>query len=739
MATGFLVSTVPGEGSFKPSPTGASEEVLVSLLDRYAFERKSSEWNPDSESESSRDEQDVDTESARSRSRSPSLSSSLSRRRDDKSTETQLDSFLMLLAISLQEYGCPTAVLEAHMNDVAIALNRPAKFSFFNGYAFASWNQKDGSARTQLFGDWSNLDVYKLQLCDELARHVASYSKPESNARTRSRKLSVVSIAGGTECADTVEPTLSVRKTWARTLLRYLGGTLYGVKLSLAEDGAEAANPHLDSTVVANTDETPEMEKGAITQSQLAEQILYLASAGPAVQTQIKEALRKQKSTLSVPAVELDQIPDGPQQVFDTECLDVNDAIVSADGKEERPSCSSMDTLPQPETKTVNTNAHLPRIIESTKSTTSLTSLRHRAAAATQRTKHRARPKIKPTLRRTKTQHIKLFMSIAASDALARIKQIRDAPSPYPSWLSVGISGLSSAGCAAIFFGGGWWDLLASFVLGTVVGGLAKLSARLDGLERVYEFLSAFVVGFFCRLLVVWDLPICTFATTISSIIQIVQGTNITLSIMELASKHPGAGVSRLAYSLTVTALIGIGLEFGAALASRISNNQSQNLTTYTTCANALPLNIQWAIYPPTLLVFLIDLNAHPRQFFFMALVSTIAQLVYVYTSPTLQDPLASFVAAFAMGAASHIYSHVTMSNPIVGVLAGLQVLVPGTLAVRAFASNDVTSGVDLAASVLVIALSLGLGLFLGSAVAGRGGGFLRKGRLADRNHVLAI
>ncbi|KAI8613084.1 hypothetical protein BC830DRAFT_1082924 [Chytriomyces sp. MP71] len=256
-----------------PVQTGASDDALVWLLDRYASERNDGERNPDSESESSRDDQDLDAESARSRLRS--------RKRDAKFTEKQVDSFLMLLAISRQEYGCPTAVLEVHLN-------------VFNGYAFASWKKKDGSARTQLFGDWSIMEVYKRQLSDEIARHVASYSKPEVNPASRSRTLFLVVSASLREGADTQAPTLSVRKTWARTLLRYLGGTLCGVKLNLIEEGVEAAHTHLDSTVDSNMDGTPEMEKGAITQSQLAEQILYLASAEPGVQTQIQEALRKQ-------------------------------------------------------------------------------------------------------------------------------------------------------------------------------------------------------------------------------------------------------------------------------------------------------------------------------------------------------------------------------------------------------------------------------------------------------------
>ncbi|KAJ3266364.1 hypothetical protein HDU77_001435 [Chytriomyces hyalinus] len=677
---------------------------LVFLLDQYA------------QQENLRDNQtttDLDhaaDSGATSNTESCSSSSYRASRLQRKvpSTSQQLDKFLMLLAMSLQEYGCPTAVLETLMNDVAEGLGRPAKFSFFNGYAFASWGPTEAGHRgpqTQLFGDWSNLNVYKLQLCDELARHVASYSKPEASTAAPSRRMSVSSK----------HRVLSTRfgKTWLRTVARYLGGTLYGVKLNMSQETRLGETP-------SNVQKDVEAEPVSV-QTQLTEQILHVASVGPAVATQIKSAVTLKSDY----ADQLDTSPSVLDESTETlprpkvskqhhDEIEIEEAVISNISEEDVPAALS----------------HTP--YKRRQSKKGLKSVR------TRRTRSTAAPS---NLRRTQTQHIKLFMSIAASDALQRIIQIREAPSPYPSWLSILIYGFSSGGCCAIFFGGGWWDVLASFVMGSFVGGLAKLSAYNEGFERIFEFCSAFFVGFFCRLLVVWKIPICPFATTISSIIQIVQGTNITLSIMELASRHPGAGISRLAYSLTVTALIGIGLQFGAALASRISNNQSVDLISYSACPNALSTETQWALFLPTILAFLVDLNAHPRQYFFMTLISTAAQVVYVYAYPALSDPLASFIAAFAMGALSHVYSHFTMSNPIVGVLAGLQVLVPGTLAVRAFSSASVTNGVELAVSVLVIALSLGLGLFLGSVVVGRAGGFRRGvvGRLGDRNHVLAI
>ncbi|KAJ3263079.1 hypothetical protein HDU76_012319, partial [Blyttiomyces sp. JEL0837] len=104
-----------------------------------------------------------------------------------------------------------------------------------------------------------------------------------------------------------------------------------------------------------------------------------------------------------------------------------------------------------------------------------------------------------------------------------------------------------------------------------------------------------------------------------------------------------------------------------------------------------------------------------------MLVTSTVAQVVYYLSYPSLSDPFSSLLASFAMGSTSAIYGHFTGASPVVGVLAGLQILVPGTLAVRSLSSPDVVAGIGLAGSVLQVALALGLGLFLASLVVNPG------------------
>ncbi|KAJ3061464.1 hypothetical protein HDU99_005554, partial [Rhizoclosmatium hyalinum] len=117
------------------SSSHINSNELAELLDRFILEDQI-QVEDDGESDDSEigSDEEVDSDSDADSDQLRKTRAAL------KSKNRQVDQFLVLLAISLQEYGCPTAAMESHMNAVAQGLGRPAKFSFFNGYAFASWD-----------------------------------------------------------------------------------------------------------------------------------------------------------------------------------------------------------------------------------------------------------------------------------------------------------------------------------------------------------------------------------------------------------------------------------------------------------------------------------------------------------------------------------------------------------------------------------------------------------------------
>ncbi|KAJ3328245.1 hypothetical protein HDU76_010322, partial [Blyttiomyces sp. JEL0837] len=177
-------------------------------------------------------------------------------REKERRSAGDMETFLVLMATSLQEYGCPTGVLEDHMNAVAVGLGHPAKFSIFNGYAFASWMDERSGGKTLLFGEFSGMDVFKLQLCDELVRKVNSYSTPdppvshdppneEDDIEDQDIKNEFprgAHVEDGRRNSEGVTAQQTTRRLQWKLFLRYLKGTLQGVEERLvdARDGVVA-------------------------------------------------------------------------------------------------------------------------------------------------------------------------------------------------------------------------------------------------------------------------------------------------------------------------------------------------------------------------------------------------------------------------------------------------------------------------------------------------------------------
>jgi hypothetical protein len=95
----------------------------------------------------------------------------------------QIEEFLMELSSCYQVYGCPTHVIEVNMPKVAKGLGMEVDFAVFPTHTLISITRQksDGSKRkiTQYFNTGGGLNMYKLQLVDELVRRIASYATKE--------------------------------------------------------------------------------------------------------------------------------------------------------------------------------------------------------------------------------------------------------------------------------------------------------------------------------------------------------------------------------------------------------------------------------------------------------------------------------------------------------------------------------------------------------------------------------
>ncbi|KAI9338143.1 hypothetical protein BDR26DRAFT_433089 [Obelidium mucronatum] len=329
-------------------------------------------------------------------------------------------------------------------------------------------------------------------------------------------------------------------------------------------------------------------------------------------------------------------------------------------------------------------------------------------------------------------KHLKRFRNafavIAVEDATSKLEEILALPPLYPFWTQICIAGISSGGVSGLFFAGGWDDVFVGGFLGAVIAGVGTCGSK-TSLTRLLNFLQRWWFQAIVRVLIYSGLPLCYASTTISAVLPLLQGTAITMAMVELATRNMVPGTTRLFAGLTMTTLIGFGLEFGLEVVSGIlriqkrpgdiSNPNSDSAFIPNDC---VPLDIRWhwLLFPVTAVAQALNMNAHYKQLPGMLAASAIAYIVRNHLGRSLNNQIAIALSAFCCGCFSNIYGRLRGVPAMVPTYAGMLMLVPGSMALRSVTEllgSDPTKGVSLVMSVLSISLSIGLGLFLSATI----------------------
>ena len=369
-------------------------------------------------------------------------------------TIQEIEDFVSKLSTLYQLYGCPTHVIEINMPGVAKGLGAQMDFAVFPTHTLITTSRNDGGVikrNTIYFRTRMGLDMYRLQLVDELVRRIQSY-------------------------ATVTAPKIQRRSVDA--------STAGGLAATTASEGHT---------------ETPLVNEGL----DLKQRILQLASFGPGFFS----------------------------DVFRHHPEHTHKRVASVDQLDEK--------------STVH-----PDLASS-------------ASAGTSRRNHdviemeatRKRRKTKTAFLRNHNKYEYMFSKIALSDGAKHLETIQSANPVYPRYISWGFNGLSAAGCAGLFFGGNGYDMLISFILGMLVGALGSLQIKLPAFARLYEFTAAFCVTLSVRL-IHKVLPLCFRGVVLGSIVWLLQGVSLALSIIELMTKNLVSGTVRLVNGIAVSALL---------------------------------------------------------------------------------------------------------------------------------------------------------------------------------------
>lgn len=318
------------------------------------------------------------------------------------------------------------------------------------------------------------------------------------------------------------------------------------------------------------------------------------------------------------------------------------------------------------------------------------------------------------------------FLEISLEYALTELDAIEKAPDMFSRSNQILFGGVTAMSSVGLFFGGSWFDVLLCFCLGTLIGFLGEVFTS-NSFRRLFEIISAFIVGFVSLVCsVMFPHRFCYPACSIAAVVNLVQGVSITMAIVEVATRNIVTGTSRLFYSLLISILIGMGTIAGAEAGLKLLpaiGLADYGLQVPSTCQNTPVPGWAW----PVLLACstIASCGKYGAGIKLMPVMLAAMWIAYGVNTgaAVLGDTVNGVLSAFCVGVFSNMIQKIwPWFTPFVPILGGLMILVPGSMAVRGFASilntsNDDINGLTVSIRILFAGLTLGLGLFLSSLV----------------------
>jgi uncharacterized membrane protein YjjP (DUF1212 family) len=302
---------------------------------------------------------------------------------------------------------------------------------------------------------------------------------------------------------------------------------------------------------------------------------------------------------------------------------------------------------------------------------------------------------------------------LSPAEGSARIDAIMSAPVPYGPALTTIATALAS-GSACRFFGGGLREVVATTLIGFILGLPPLVRWRDHAGTGVYETTAAALAGFLALTAAFFFPPLSPHLTTLAGLIILVPGFTLTVAFIELATRNLVAGTARLAGA----GLSLVAIAFGAAAGGRIA----EGIFGPVPAVNPTPLP-EWTLLVALLVApisFAVHFRSDTRDMPWIVAAAVAAFLGLRAGSYVLGPQFAAFLGAMAVAAFGNAYNRIVSRPTAVAVVPGLLILVPGGIgfqSISALLGHETISGVEAAFRMVLVAVSLAMGLLTANAV----------------------
>ncbi len=300
-----------------------------------------------------------------------------------------------------------------------------------------------------------------------------------------------------------------------------------------------------------------------------------------------------------------------------------------------------------------------------------------------------------------------------AEQGLVRLEEILSSPPIYHPALGLLCVALVGSG-ASFLLGGQLREMIAAVGISLWLGPLLILSGSHPGVARVTEALGAFGAAVIAVALTRVLGPFSTQTSIVAGLIPLLPGLAITVGMTELATRNLVSGTTRF----TGAILTLMQLVFGVALGSQLDR-----VLPAVTDLSQGPTLPAWTVVPALLLATgatAVLFRAKPRDLIWVVIAGVLSFGATRFGSHWLGSELGAFVGSLVLCMASNAMARTLGKPAILTIIPGLILLVPGSIGFRsldALRGHDPTTGIGIAFSVGLIAMSIVTGLLVANLI----------------------
>jgi len=295
--------------------------------------------------------------------------------------------------------------------------------------------------------------------------------------------------------------------------------------------------------------------------------------------------------------------------------------------------------------------------------------------------------------------------------ASKQIEEIIQAPRLYSSFYEI-LAYIVVAAASTIFFKGGLIEMLVSMFCGAIVGIIGELTMGNDRASKFFEFLAAFVVSLLSAYIYTFYPHFSLQIVNIASLIVLIPGLTLTISVSELATNNLASGTARLMQAILVFFKLG----FGVALGSSLVEFFTEDLEFLEKAINPIPDEFLWLSLIFAAWAFTVLFRAKMKDFLWVLLAGAMAYFSTKLASDLIGPDLGTFTGGFVVGSVANIYAGFMKKPGALIFMPGLILLVPGSIGFRGLAflvERNTLAGIDTTFQMFLASIALVSGLLL--------------------------